>query len=69
MTDEEFEWCDVCEDCYCYKAIGDFKYRCMLEGGRCKGYFAYKRLKAENAELRARLNKAVEVKDENSREK
>ena len=59
MADEDFEWCDVCEDCYCYKAIGDFKYRCMLEGGRCKGYFAYKKLEAENAALRERLDKAV----------
>ena len=61
MADEDFEWCDVCEDCYCYKAIGDFKYRCMLEGGRCKGYFAYKKLKAENAALRERLSRAVEI--------
>ena len=64
MADEDFEWCDVCEDCYCYKAIGDFKYRCMLEGGRCKGYFAYKKLKAENAELRATLSKMETVEKE-----
>ena len=61
MADEDFEWCDVCEDCDCYKAIGDFKYRCMLEGGRCKGYFAYKKLEAENATLREKLGNAVEL--------
>ena len=59
MTDEDFEWCDVCEDCDCYKAIGDFKYRCMLEGGRCKGYFAYKKLEAENAAMRKQISEMV----------
>lgn len=61
MIHEELEWCDVCEDCAQYKALGDNKYLCVLEGGRCNGYFAYKQLKAENAELRARLEKAVEL--------
>lgn len=57
MTDEDLRWCDVCDDCSQYKAVGDEKYQCTLEGGRCRGYFAYKKLKAENAELRARLEK------------
>lgn len=61
MIHEELEWCDVCEDCAQYKALGNDKYLCVLEGGRCNGYFAYKKLKAENAELRARLEKAVEL--------
>ncbi|HIY98866.1 MAG TPA: hypothetical protein H9677_05780 [Firmicutes bacterium] len=61
MIHEELEWCDVCEDCAQYKALGNDKYLCVLEGGRCNGYFAYKKLKAENASLRARLEKAVEL--------
>ena len=69
MTDEDLRWCDVCDDCSHYKAVGDEKYQCTLEGGRCRGYFAYKELKSENAALRSRLEEAVEVKDENSREK
>lgn len=58
MTDEDLRWCDVCDDCSHYKAVGDEKYQCTLEGGRCRGYFAYKKLKAENAALRERLGKA-----------
>lgn len=57
MTDEDLRWCDVCDDCSHYKAVGYEKYQCTLEGGRCRGYFAYKKLKAENAALRARLGK------------
>lgn len=60
MTDEDLRWCDVCDDCSHYKAVGDEKYQCTLEGGRCRGYFAYKKLKAENAALRERLSRAVE---------
>lgn len=59
MTDEDLRWCDVCDDCSHYKAVGDEKYQCTLEGGRCRGYFAYKKLKAENAALRERLEKAL----------
>ena len=59
MTDEDLRWCDVCDDCSHYKAVGDEKYQCTLEGGRCRGYFAYKKLKAENAALRERLEKAM----------
>lgn len=59
MTDEDLRWCDVCDDCSHYKAVGDEKYQCTLEGGRCRGYFAYKKLKAENAALRKRLEKAA----------
>ena len=61
MTDEDLRWCDVCDDCSHYKAVGDEKYQCTLEGGRCRGYFAYKKLKAEHAELRERLSRAVEL--------
>lgn len=61
MADEDLRWCDVCDDCSHYKAVGDEKYQCTLEGGRCRGYFAYKKLKAENAALRERLEKAVEL--------
>lgn len=61
MADEDLRWCDVCDDCSHYKAVGDEKYQCTLEGGRCRGYFAYKKLKAENAALRERLEKAVEI--------
>lgn len=61
MADEDLRWCDVCDDCSHYKAVGDEKYQCTLEGGRCRGYFAYKKLKAENAALRERLGKAVEL--------
>ena len=61
MADEDLRWCDVCDDCSHYKAVGDEKYQCMLEGGRCKGYFAYKKLKAENAALKEKLEKAVEL--------
>lgn len=59
MTDEDLRWCDVCDDCSHYKAVGYEKYQCTLEGGRCRGYFAYKKLKAENAALRERLEKAI----------
>lgn len=59
MTDEDLRWCDVCDDCSHYKAVGDEKYQCTLEGGRCRGYFAYKELKSENAALRERLERAV----------
>ena len=58
MTDEDLRWCDVCDDCSHYKAVGYEKYQCTLEGGRCRGYFAYKKLKAENAALRERLEKS-----------
>lgn len=60
MIHEELEWCDVCEDCAQYKALGNDKYLCVLEGGRCNGYFAYKKLKAENAELKSSLTHANE---------
>lgn len=59
MADEDLRWCDVCDDCSHYKAVGDEKYQCTLEGGRCRGYFAYKKLKAENAALRERLERSV----------
>ena len=59
MTDEDLRWCDVCDDCSHYKAVGDEKYQCTLEGGRCRGYFAYKKLKSENAALREQISKMV----------
>ena len=59
MTDEDLRWCDVCDDCSHYKAFGDEKYQCTLEGGRCRGYFAYKKLKAENASLREQISKMI----------
>lgn len=55
MTDEDLRWCDVCDDCSHCKAVGDEKYQCTLEDGRCRGYFAYKKLKSENAALRERF--------------
>ena len=61
MTDEDLRWCDVCDDCSHYKAVGDEKYQCTLEGGRCRGYFAYKELESENAALRERMERAVEL--------
>lgn len=76
MTDEEilkaFECCcgdDVngthCKDCPAEKYNFDW---CSDEVLREMVVYI-KRLKAENAALRERLNKAVAVKDENSRKK
>lgn len=62
MTDyKEFEWCDFCCDCAAFCALGDDKYACKRQGGICEGYFAYKKLEAENAALHERLDKAVEL--------
>lgn len=59
MDDEDLRWCDVCDDCSHYKAVGDEKYQCTLEGGRCRGYFAYKKLKAENAAMRKQISEML----------
>lgn len=59
MADEDLRWCDVCDDCSHYKAVGDEKYQCTLEGGRCRGYFAYKKLKAENAAMRKQISEML----------
>lgn len=64
MTDEIND-ITFCEECLYHGEPNG----CNRNGGECKAYYAFLDLQAENAALRERLDKAVEVKDENSREK
>lgn len=58
----EITFCDECP--YSGEPNG-----CNRKEGVCKAYESYFDLVEENADLRDRLEKAVEVKDENPRKK